>query len=944
MADPSSNLAGFSNKTKNLPDNTDIKKSENKAAERQKPSVNKVRNSQTYKDIIECADNKPGTSETAISRCTDEEFDLLLANCCRGFLVHNKEYLMKNEAIETTTKPSLGQSTKQMKTVKKEFCTQIEINNFEEGLTSAGSCFDISLCSNESKKGTSNHNNDSSKNVKDAVTEKIFIAIAQYSFVAVKSMQLFEQNLRLTPLALMEIRKIEEQISNLGEKSKAITDLCCKFIDTFGSHVCKGNIDVGGILKTSTLYESETKLTVEKCQNLVKKAHAAYIKHTEAAAAEASFCFTDERNKETNSNAEESKLTYSCSQLSYPLKYWNHAEWSSNLLKNPGTWCVLGRGSPIGIWNILLNHRNEIPDCYRISAILRNAWQNKWNQTPDEELDQIVQRGISSIADIISRTENFSQKNVIEVIEKMTRSASLNHRFKEYVSVNKFVLFFKNTVTKSNELSLKHKVCLKILLGLLCQSSLNEHEDVLKWFKTPLLSCKEHVFDTINLFMNNTLKPIYTDMSYDNAEKHWKSQVNEQITTEIAIIIKQHGEYFNDNTQCIHIARFAAKLGFDFEKMQRSKLQGNIHVKEFITFPQEKVKMQVFKDLQFEKMIESDFFRAWHISQSIFPRCNELKLSQVFVQELSDLCEKALKNAVDGIDLGAILLIASLGFNIKLRSFADQDPLSSLNLKRFKRHALIWNTQKGHTFVGDLTCHHAMSALDSVFTETVETLEKKNSKFIEMAISFIASLRSKISMQLQNAQTKKSVQRECIWFEVIVSKAFKNIETYKICPLKSSCDIRKLVEDMATCLKSQQVCLYSKEPPSDQNKFVEFVKEYFFTLWQNSRTQLKNRCQSDDSHAITVLDDFFKGELERLCRSSLSLSSGMTPVDIRSYIVQNLCNQPKVTLKDAEHVINGHSSRIKRFLMIFIFLYKQTQNTIYSWNSAYKESMQHLKQ
>lgn len=931
MAYPSSNLAGFSNKTKNLLDNTDIKKSENKAAERQKPSINKVRNSQTYKDIIECADNKPGTSETAISRCTDDEFNLLVENCVRGFLVHSKEYVMKNEAITTTTKPSLGMCTKETKTVIKEFCTQIEMDTFEEGLKSTGSSLDFSM---NSSIGTSNHETNCSKKVTDVVTEEVFIAIAHYSLVAVKSMQLFEQNLKLTHLALEEIRKIKNIISNMGERNKAIMDICCKFINTFGSHVCNGNIDVGGILKTSTIYKSYTKLSVEKCQDLAKRAHAAYIKHMETTDAEASFSFSDETNKETNIKAEESKLVFSCSQLSYPSVNKNHAEWSKNLVKHTGSWCVIGRGSPTGIWNVLLNHCNDIPDCYRIAAMLRNSWQTKWNQSPDEGLDQVVQGAISSISDFIGKIENFSHENIIEVIVKLTCCACLNQRFNEYWSVTKFVSFFQNAVTKSNDLSLKHKVCLKILLGLLCQSSLNEHEDVLKWFKSPLLSCKENVFDTIILFMNNKLKPIYTEMSYDNAEKHWKAQVNEQITTEIAIIIKQHGEHFNENTQCIHIARFAAKLGFDFEKMQRSNLQGNIHVKECITFPQEKVS----KDLQFEKMIESDFFRAWHISQSIFPRCNELKLYQAFVQELSDLCEIALKNAVDCIDLEAILLIASLGFDIKLRSF-DHDPLSSLKLKRFKRHALVWNTEKGHTFVGDLTCHHVISALDSVFTETVEKLENKNPKFIEKALPFIASLRLKISMQLQNAQIKKSVQRECILFEVIVSKAFKKIETDKIC------DFKKLVEDMATCFKFQQVCLYSRETPSDQKKFVEFVKESFLTLWQNSRTQLKNR--SDDSHAITVLDDFFKGELERLCRSSLSLCSGMTQEDIRSRIIQ-LCNKPNVTFKDAERVINNYSSRMKmcltRFLRIFIFLAVQAENAYYSGSFAIEDSMKYLEQ
>lgn len=560
--------------------------------ERQKPSV---RSSQTYKDVTEsCANKQTGKSETPDPHCTDEESDLLVGNCCRGFLLHNNEYLIKNEAIKTTTKPSLGMCTKETKTVKKEFCTQIEMSTFEEGLKSTGSSLDVSL---NSSKGTSNHKTDCSKKLKDVVTEKVFIAIAHYSLVTVKSMQLFEQNLKLTPLALSEIRKIEDLISNMGEKNKAIMDICCKFINTFGSHVYNGNIDVGGILKTSTLYENDTKLSVEKCQELAKRAHAAYIQYMKTADAEASFHLSDETIKETNMKAEVSKFEFSCSQLSYPSEYMNHAEWSKHLVKHPGSWCVIGRGSPTGIWNILLNHCNDIPDCYRIAAMLRNSWQTKWNQSPDEGLDQVVQGAISSISDFIGKIENFSHENIIEVIVKLTCCACLNQRFNEYWSVTKFVSFFQNAVTKSNNLSLKHKVCLKILLGLLCQSTLNEHEDVLKWFKSPLLSCKENVFDTIILFMNNKLKPIYTEMSYDNAEKHWKGQVNEQITTEIAIIIKQHGEHFNENTQCIHIARFAAKLGFDFEKMQRSNLQENIHVKECITFPQEKVKMQVSKVL-----------------------------------------------------------------------------------------------------------------------------------------------------------------------------------------------------------------------------------------------------------------------------------------------------------------------------------------------------------
>lgn len=944
MADPSFNLAGLSNKTKNLLDKTDIKKSENKDVERQKPSVNKVRNSQTYKDITECANKQPSKSETAVPRCTDEEFDLLVANCCRGILVHNKEYVVKNEAIETTTKPSLGLSTKQTKTVKKEFCTQIEMNTFEESLKSIGSSLDISLNSEDSSIGTSNHKNNCSKKVKDVVTEKVFIAIAHYSLIAVKSMQLFEQNLKLTPLALREIRKIEELVSNMGKKNKAITDICCKFINTFGSHVCNGNIDVGGILKTSTLYESETKLTVEKCQNLAKRAHAAYIKYMKTAAAEASFYFRDETHKETNMKAEESKLVFSCSQLSYPSEDWNHAEWFKNLLKHPGFWCVIGRGSPTGIWNILLNHSNDISDCYRIAAMLRNAWQTKWNQNPDEGLDQVVQSAISSISDFIGRIENFSRENIVEVIEKLTCCACLNHRFKEYWSVTKFVSFFQNAVTKSNELSLKHKVCLKILLGLLCQSPLNEQKDVLKWFKSPLFSCKENVFETIIHFMNNALKPIYIDMSYDNAEKHWKSQVNEQITTEIALIIKHHGEHFNDKTQCIYIARCVAKLGFDFEKMQSLYLHGDNPVEKcFLAFSKEKIKMSLSKDLQFEKMIESDFFLAMHISKSIYPRYTELQLYKIFVDDLSDLCEKTLKIAVDQKDLGTVLKIASLGFDINLRK-CGADPLSSIIEQQFQIQVLVWNTQNEHTFFEGLTCYHAISALNSVFMETVETLVTEVPEFIEKVLSFYTGFRLNICSKLADMQTKISTQTECVMLEIIVSRAFQNMKKDKNFQFKSIDDIRVLVKDMASSLNetSKKVSLYSKEIPSDQGKFVKFLKTCFLSLWQNSRTQLSNRCQSDVSHAITVLDDFFKRELKRLCLSSLCLCSEENPVDIRSLTVQKLCNQEKVTYKEVERFLNVHYSKIKRFLMrffrIFIFLYEKAENAINSATSAYLDS------
>lgn len=936
MDDLSSDLAGFKEKTKKMFDKTKIEKSGNVTAKKEKQSVNKVRDSQTFKDIKTEFDNKllkqSAESDISIAYCNDEEHDLLVANCCLGLLVYDEEKEFKNKAVETTTRPNFGLSTEKVIQSYKEFCTQVDMHKFEEVLNSTGPSLELSVGSNNLKLGTSHLKNSTSTKLKEDTTENVFIGLTAYSFVPVITFQLLESDLRLTPLALKEIRKIENLISNMGEKNKAIMDSCCKFIETFGSHVSTGSIDVGGIRWMSTIYDSKTQMTIEKCKDIARQAHAGYIKFMETATAEASYHVESDKNKATEEITEESKLVHSCTHLSYPLNDCKYAEWSNNLIKHPGAWRVIKRGSRTGIWNILLNHSDDIQECYRIAAMIRNAWQKKWNQNPDEVLDQEVTCAISSISgfrhnDVILKS--FSRKNVVQVIEKLTLCASLNNRFKEYWSVGKFVSFFQNAVSQSNELHLKHKVCLKILLGLLSDLTLNEHEDIVKWFTSPLFSCRENIFEAIIHFMTNAMNPVYTDISYEDAEKHWKRQVNEQITTELAIIIKQHADYFTDNKQCIYIARCLAKLGFDFEKMQRSYLHGDYSVEDFfIAITQKTVKSSASQDLQLEiKMIERDFFRALHISKSIYKKYNELQLHQAFVDELSNLCEKTLKETGDQIDLSTALLIATLGFDLQLMKFStDIDPFSSIIEEQFKIYALVWNLQNGHSFLEDLSCYHVISALNSVFIKTVETLEQKVPKCIAEAQSYIFSLRSNILAQLQNTRTKYSVQRECIMLEIIVSKSFQNMTKDRFFQLNSSREFRILVDDMASSLNksSKQISLYSRPIPPDPDHFVVFLRECVLSLWRHSRTQMVNRCQSDTGHEIKVFDEFFKRELKCLCSSSLRSCLVTRPGDIRSNIVQNLCNQSTVTCKEVESFLAVHYPRLKWFLMrffsIFLFL------------------------
>lgn len=952
MDDLSSDLAGFKEKTTKKFDKTKIEKSGNVTAKKEKQSVNKVRDSQLFKDIKTEFDNKllkkSSESDISITYCTDEENDLLVANCCLGLLVHNKELKLKNKAVETTTRPTFGLSKKDVIKRNEEFCTQVDMHRFEEGLKSAGPLLELSVGSHNLKLGTYHLKNGSSTKLKEDNTVNVSIAITAYSFVPLITFELFESNLRLTPLALEDIRKIEN-LSNMGVKNKAIMDSCCKFIETFGSHVSTGSIDVGGICCLSTTYDSKTKMNIEKCQDIARRAHTGYIQFMKTATAEVSYHAESDKNKATEEITEESKLVHSCTQLSYPLNDCNYAEWSNNLIKHPGAWRVLNRGSPTGIWNILLNHSDDIQGCYQIAAMIRNAWQNKWNQNPDEVLDQVVTCAISSISDFLNNDiilKSFSRKNVVQVIEKLTLCASLNNRFKEYWSVGKFVPFFQNAVSQSNELHLKHKVCLKILLGLLSDSALNEHEDIVKWFTSPLFRCRENIFEAIIHFMTNAMKPVYTDLSYEDAEKHWKRQVNEQITTEIGIIFKHHGDYFNDNKQCIYIARCLAKLGFDFEKMQRSYLHGDYSVEDFfIAITQKTVKSSASQDLQLEnKMIERDFFRALHISKSIYKKYNELQLHQAFFDELSNLCEKTLKETGDQLYLGTALQIATLGFDLQLMKFSpDIDPFSSIIEEQFKIYALVWNLQNGHSFFDDLSCYHVISALNSVFIKTVETLEQKFPKCIEEAQSYIFSLRLNILTQLQNTRTKTSVQRECIMLEIIFSKAFQNMTKKRVFQLNSSREFRILVDDMASSLNksSKQVSLYPRPIPSNQDPFVVFLRECVLSLWRNSRTQMVNRCKSDTGHEIKVFDEFFKRELEFLCSSSLRSCLVTKPRDIRSNIVQNLCNQSTVTCIDVESFLAVHNSRLKwlimRIISIFQFLYDQADQLANSTISAFKE-------
>lgn len=938
MEESPSNIAKFREKSKEMLGTKEKKYPENVDAKRQKPTVDKVMDSKIYKDIIKGPVNKQSNdSKTVITRCTDEEHDLLVESSCRGILVHSKEWEIKDKAIEITTRllPSLANIEYDSK--KKEFCTKNEMNRYEEQLKSTGFGLDISLDFEDIKIGTSHSKEDNSKHDADILTDNVFFAIVDYHYVKTMSLQLSQTQLRLAPLALEEIQKLQKLISKMGYRNRAVKDACCQFIDTFGSHVSIGSVDIGGILKTSTIYDSTTQMTEKKCKDFAKQEHAAYINLMKIANLEASLKIENEQKKETIYIREDTKLQHACSQINYPLNVCNSEEWKKKLINNPGAWCIIRRGSTTGIWNILLNHKDEIRECATIASMIRNAWQETWGQCQIDRLDKVV------CVDIESLLENIDRSKIEEIIVKLTMAASLNSRFKEYFPVTKCIPFFRNAVSKRNELQLKYKVHLKVLLGFIDNLKyIEDNEDILNWFLSPLFSCEESVYEYTLRFLTSDLYPIYIDLSFQAKEKHWMIQVNRQIQTEIAYIIKHNCYSLNDEKQCIMFARCAVKLGFDFENMQTTDQQRHKSVEDFfLAVSQENAKSSLTPFLQFKQKIERDFFQALQVSKSISQKCNEQQVYKAFQNDFSDICENCFENAINQRDLETVLLLATLGFDIELRKFrTDQNLLLPSVEKTFQRYAVVWNAGRSDTFSEVVSCYDVISALSSVFVETVEKLEKGFPEFLVKAYLFYNRLRSNICAQLQDTQKEIVNQEECILLEIIISKALQNMENGNIACLESSDDLRILIEDMATSLHkfSKQISLYSRKIPCDQKVFVKFLKECFLSLWQTSRSQLINRCQPDAVRAVKVLDEFFKRELERLCRSSLNMCTTTELVDIRSKILQNICYQSEVNCKAVERFVDIHYSVIKmylyRFLRFVYLLAEKIDNFIKSLTSS----------
>ena len=202
--------------------------------------------------------------------------------------------------------------------------------------------------------------------------------------ISLKCFRSSNKSLSFSQDALVDLLKIQKL---LGAQDILKAQTASKtFFQTFGTHICFGDVHFGGIGVVETRYECSNCVDKQKIKTMVDRVHAEHVEAIDGASGASNL----ERDKGKMDESEKRNIKVECTKIGGPHGVDGFQEWKKGLVNDNSTWCVVNAGmlrenAPMGVWDLLSIIPEGFDDVERLSSFLKNEALGQ-KLSPHEEL------------------------------------------------------------------------------------------------------------------------------------------------------------------------------------------------------------------------------------------------------------------------------------------------------------------------------------------------------------------------------------------------------------------------------------------------------------------------------------------------------------------------------------------------------------------------------
>ncbi|CAC5390598.1 unnamed protein product [Mytilus coruscus] len=862
------------------------------------------------------------------SKCSTEHLQSLLCLVTKGLLVQSdNRFNLKSQVVNYSLPVDLQQPSLTDMQCEQKFQKIIDMQGLDDKVRSFGLDVSASAGTHLFKLDAPNSASEENDDETDKNETEIFLAIAKYAFVPVKSFHLLQDNMRLDATAIKDIQYIVQLIKELGSENQSVHEKSYDFLIRYGSHVSTGTHHVGGIFKMYTVCNDTTNTSHSKCLQTLRHEHALYVEAMmEIAVGEGSNSNSHVQRSHRETTNNESTLTVESMFTIFggPLNAGNFRKWKDVLIQNPDTWTVIHPSEVTGIWNIILNHKQEISNCTNVAGLLKRIWEQNWGKSSNiKEVDNILIENLMSMLQEIDLIQNCNAETIIKLLKKCTFIAATNPKFEKYTKGGKWNEFLRKAVSLTEELNLESRFCLKFLLSIAEQRILHLDECLLTWFHKPLLCCTENFVENIKSFIQKDFRHVYASEIEISIDPYWRRQVEGQAVMEIARIICHYGKNLTDVKACISLAEIAMQLPFDFKNMKQKSQDSSCNTVDIFFSPMCRLRKENtsacgLKGLSqtladFVSFIENNYFKTMEISTEIFLSVDQQQLQETIYDKMStnckDMLEKSFQVNKDFVKLALITVLWSDQNRSEYMKFCQRLEESK---KVFHTGMILWCQNEK---IEQLSCFEVLTFMPG-FINIIKTYNLKDAQFEQMGIDCCLKLFKRFHEILFLNDLDDQSRKNCIEFAFILWKARKALSENGVFEVQTFLDIENLLTEMGKSIPkgSKSVRFVSKIPATEIDFLCEFRKVIIPT-WR----AMVDSLQTHKNYQIAVehTNTYFVEQLEDLCDRSCQLGTSENRNDIRRKLgifLSAATSTKAITWKNVEDIVEVGNNICRRII------------------------------
>ncbi|XP_034034855.1 interferon-induced very large GTPase 1-like isoform X1 [Thalassophryne amazonica] len=380
-----------------------------------------------------------GESKVVLQRSAWTAQEVLLkasgGSACCGIYVTKKESSLlgrRRQVITVNNDLEFSGSDLAEQAVTQEFHEQASMQTFLNKMENHGKTFAVAANVNTlffQAEGSASWGRDTeNESTQDTRSHSNYALAIKYLKVPIKSIYLNTTSVKLNREVLDVLVSIETKLANKNQNREGIFQ---NFFETYGSHVCVGLVEFGGIMygkAESTHMKSSQK---ESTKNLVKEAVNASFSlggsvGSISGGLKTGYSAHDLKGSLSGRYTEDElkSVSVSLTRIGGPPEVSETEAWKKGLVEHNSTWRLIDKGSDLkAIWELILFHKDHFSDGLNLALSMQSAWvaitginQRKLDKSKlrAEHLQETVSKWLEKASDddIVSNLQLMSQSRM----------------------------------------------------------------------------------------------------------------------------------------------------------------------------------------------------------------------------------------------------------------------------------------------------------------------------------------------------------------------------------------------------------------------------------------------------------------------------------------------------------------------------------------------------